>query len=85
MNGPCIACGFPADEARQHGADNPGKDYCRYCSREDGSMKSYQECVDGYTAFVMREKGVDEATARAEVRAGLASMPAWKDLPEARV
>lgn len=85
MEAPCIACGFPVEEAIKHHADNPGKDYCLYCSREDGSMKSYAECVEGYTQFVMREKGVDEPTARAEVRQGLATMPAWKDLSEARV
>jgi len=85
MEAPCIACGFPVEEAIKHHADNPGKDYCLYCSREDGSMKSYPEIVEGYAQFLMREKPIDHAAAVEEVRKGIANAPAWKDLPEARV
>ncbi len=55
------------------------KDYCLYCAREDGSMKSYEECVAGMTGFLVQSQGFDEAAAREMAIKNLAKLPAWKD------
>jgi len=64
----------PADRA---GAD-PGKDYCLYCSRPDGSMQSYEERLESMTSFIMRSEGRNEESARQKAIDWMARQPAWR-------
>lgn len=84
MNGPCISCGMPQAEAERHGVAHPDRDYCGYCSQEDGSMKSYAEVFAGFTRFWMQDQGVSEDEAQMQVRAMMRALPAWRDVPEAQ-
>ncbi|HYE76439.1 MAG TPA: zinc ribbon domain-containing protein [bacterium] len=73
----CISCGMPAAEITKHGIDI-GKDWCGYCAREDGSLKSYQEVEDGYTHWLVGSLGMDETEARQQAQAALSTQPAWR-------
>jgi hypothetical protein len=57
---------------------DPGRDYCLYCARPDGSMKSYDEALVGMTGFLVRSQGLDEKAARETARRMMAGLPAWQ-------
>jgi hypothetical protein len=61
--------------------DYPGGDtsldYCVHCARPDGSMRSYEEAVEGMTQFMVTSQGLDESVARNMVVDMLAKLPAW--------
>jgi len=50
----CISCGMPLRQLSDYAANDPQKNWCRHCAREDGSMKSYEEVLDGMSAFLAR-------------------------------
>ena len=37
----CISCGMPLACEEDYPLKDTSKEYCRYCAREDGSMKSF--------------------------------------------
>lgn len=74
----CIACGMPMAKKEEFAQADPSKSYCRYCARSDGSMQSYEEKLDGMTAFITRTQGLEAGVARETARAMMAKLPAWK-------
>lgn len=75
----CIACGMPMRRPEDHSGGNPALDYCHLCTREDGSMCSYDEAILGVTKFIVRTQGLDEGAARSIAAQTLAGLPAWRD------
>lgn len=75
----CIACGMPMTKPEDHAMGDPSRDYCLHCARPDGTMRSYEEALEGMTAFMMRSQGLAESAARAAVVQALSRLPAWKD------
>jgi len=63
--------------------DFPGgdesKDWCLHCARPDGTLKSYEEALEGMTAFMSSSQGIAETAARDAAKTYMKSMPAWKD------
>ena len=39
----CIACGMPMKTKEDFAMGDESKDYCKYCTRPDGIMQSYEE------------------------------------------
>ena len=66
-------------ERADHAMGDPGRDYCVHCARPDGSMRSYDDALEGMTAFMMRSEGLAEEPARDAVKQVMARLPAWKD------
>ena len=54
------------------------KDYCVYCARPDGTMRSYEEALEGMTQFAARTQGLSGEAAREMARGMMAGLPAWK-------
>jgi hypothetical protein len=79
METKCISCGMPMTKPEQFAAGDTTKDYCVYCARPDGSLKSYDEALVGMTGFIVSTQGLDETAARSTAKAMMARMPAWKD------
>lgn len=75
----CISCGMPMKDKSDFAMGDNNKDYCVYCARTDGSMKSYQEKLEDMTQFVIRTQGLDETAARNAVKGILIKLPAWKE------
>lgn len=75
----CIACGMPMNDPADFAERDPGKDYCRYCARPDGTMQSYEEKLEGMTEFMVKTQGLDEQAAKAVVQQQLAKLPAWQN------
>ncbi|MCA9658611.1 MAG: zinc ribbon domain-containing protein [Myxococcales bacterium] len=73
----CISCGMPLRSAEDHAKGDTSRPYCHHCAREDGSMKSYDEVLQGMTAFLANAQGLDQAVARTAAKGMMASLPAW--------
>ena len=74
----CISCGMPMQTLEEHALKDATKDYCCYCARPDGTMKSYDEALVGMSGFLKKTQGLDDAAARETARAMMAKNPAWR-------
>ena len=75
----CICCGMPMNKKSDFAMGDESKDYCVYCSKEDGSMKSFDEAVEGMTEYMSESEKIDKNFARKKVLEYMKSMPAGKE------
>jgi hypothetical protein len=75
----CIACGMPMNEPAEFAMGDESKDYCVYCAREDGSMRSFEEGREGLAEFVVRTQGLDRTVALDIAESMMKKLPAWED------
>ncbi|MFC2062754.1 zinc ribbon domain-containing protein [Chloroflexota bacterium] len=73
----CLSCGMPMTKFEDFGGGNPANIYCVHCSNPDGSLKSYDEVLQGMAGFMVATQNMDKETASAAAREHLANMPAW--------
>jgi uncharacterized glyoxalase superfamily protein PhnB len=73
----CMSCGMPVTKLEDFGGGNPENLYCVYCSKPDGSLKSYQEVFEGMVKFMMMSQKMDRITAESAAKERMARMPAW--------
>ena len=76
----CIACGMPMKEKDDFAMSDESKDYCKFCTRLDGTMQSYDEKLEGMTEFIVKTQGLDKEAARNAARGMMARLPAWQAL-----
>jgi hypothetical protein len=69
---------MPLRSNEDHAGADASKDYCRHCARPDGSMKSYDEALEGMTGFLTNTQGLDPTVARDMAKTMMAKLPAWK-------
>jgi hypothetical protein len=74
----CISCGMPLRSNEDRAASDPAKSYCRFCARPDGTLKSYDEALEGMTGFYVKTQGLDPSVAKKMAKDHMAKMPAWK-------
>lgn len=74
----CIACGMPMKNPEDFAMGDSDKEYCRYCSRPDGTMQSYEEKLDSFTKFIVRTQGLEDKSANAAAKSMMDKLPAWK-------
>ncbi len=74
----CISCGMPLRGPDDFWQGDSSKDYCVHCSREDGSMRSYEEAVIGMGSFLQKTQGMAPEQAQLAAKEYLARMPAWQ-------
>jgi uncharacterized glyoxalase superfamily protein PhnB len=75
----CLSCGMPMTKPEDFGGGNPENKYCVHCSHPDGSLKSYEEALEGMTGFMMSSRNLDKETAERAARDYMSKMPAWSD------
>ena len=75
----CIACGMPLRSPEDFWQGDTSKEYCVHCSREDGSMRSYEEAVIGMGHFLQKTQGMAPEQAQQAAVEWLAKMPAWQN------
>jgi uncharacterized glyoxalase superfamily protein PhnB len=73
----CMSCGMPMTKLEDFGGGNPENLYCVYCSKPDGSLKSYKEVFEGMVNFMMMSQKMDRKTAESAVKERMSRMPAW--------
>jgi len=75
----CIACGMPMKTKEDFAMGDESKEYCKYCSKPDGTMQNYDEKLKGLTGFIIKTQGLDENAAQKAAIGMMAKLPAWKD------
>jgi len=75
----CIACGMPMEKPEDFALGDETKDWCVHCARPDGSLRSYDEALEGMTGFIVQSQGLDHEAARGVAASMMAKLPAWKD------
>jgi hypothetical protein len=78
MTKTCNACGMPMESSEDYALKDTSKDYCRYCCKPDGSMQSYEEKLESFTRYVMKDEGLDEPAARLKAIESMSRLPAWE-------
>jgi uncharacterized glyoxalase superfamily protein PhnB len=73
----CMSCGMPMTKSEDFGGGKPENLCCVYCSKPDGSLKSYKEVFEGMVNFMMMSQKMDRKTAESAVKERMARMPAW--------
>ncbi len=76
----CNSCGMPLKALNDYALSSPNSEYCVYCTREDGSLKPYQEIVEGMTQYLIASQGIDKTVASTIAHQSLSRLPAWKTL-----
>ena len=74
----CESCGMPMRNAGEHGGGNAENKYCVHCCHPDGSLKSYEDILEGMVGFMMGTRNMDRESAEKAAGEYLATMPAWK-------
>lgn len=75
----CIACGMPMKVKSDFAMEDESKDYCKFCTRMDGTMQSYDEKLEGMTNFIIKTQGLEKKIANKAAKAMMAKLPAWKE------
>ena len=85
MEKTCIACSMPMKEKSDFALGDVNKDYCCYCAKKDGTMKSYEEVLEGSIPWAMENYQMmgfqtkpTEKQAREAIIAHMATLPAWR-------
>jgi len=76
----CESCGMPMKNLEDFGGQNPENKYCKYCTYEDGKLKSFDEKVADFMNFMMKTQDLGQEQASRLARENLLKMPAWKHL-----
>ena len=74
----CMSCGMPLVKFEDFGGGNPANIYCVHCSNPDGSLKSYEEVLEGMTNFMMTSQNMDREAAEKAAKEYMSKMPAWE-------
>lgn len=75
----CLSCGMPLNGPDDFGGGDPENKYCVHCANPDGSLKSYDEVLNGMVNFMMESRKMDKDTAETIAREYIATMPAWNN------
>jgi hypothetical protein len=73
----CESCGMPMTNPGDFGGGNLENKYCVNCTHPDGSLKSYNQALEGMTNFMMKMQNIDREAAEIAARDYLLNMPAW--------
>jgi len=76
----CISCGMPLRTPDDHPLGDTTKDYCKYCAKPDGSMKSFEEALSGMAGFLERSQGLKGEAAWKAAFFALTKNPASVDM-----
>lgn len=73
----CIACGMPMNDISEFAMNDPSKDYCVHCARQDGSMQSFEEKKEALASFIVKTQGLDKNVALETAESMMKKLPAW--------
>ena len=73
----CMSCGMPMAKPEDFGGGSTDNMFCAYCTTQDGSLKSYDEVLEGMIGFMIMTQKMDRSTAEGAAREYMSGMPAW--------
>ena len=68
---------MPMVKPEDFGAMNPASLYCGHCTDSGGSLRSYDEVLEGMVNFMITSQNMDKETAGSAAREYMSRMPAW--------
>ncbi len=74
----CESCGIPLAAPADDALADESIPYCRFCTRDDGSLQPRDERLERMTQWSMRQDGLDYEAARAKAIAHMKTLPAWR-------
>jgi AcrR family transcriptional regulator len=77
----CRSCAMILHVQNDFPEGDTSSEYCRYCTDEDGNLKSFHDVLDTMTSFFERTQILNTTAARRAALAVLAKNPAWKEQP----
>jgi AcrR family transcriptional regulator len=75
----CMSCSMLLARPEDSPQGGTSQDYCKYCAREDGGPRPFDEVFNTITNFFNEVHGLNEDTARQAAFAVLSKNPAWKE------
>jgi hypothetical protein len=73
----CGSCGMPLQTAQDHAMGDETSDICCYCVKPDGTMKSYEEILQGTVDHFIAWQGITKEAAMTTARELLDKLPYW--------
>jgi len=73
----CMSCGMPMVALEDFGGGSTDNAFCAHCTTPDGSLKSYDEVLEGMIGFMMTTRNMDRAAAEGAAREYMSGLPAW--------
>ena len=73
----CMSCAMPMNKPEDFGGGDPSNVCCVHCSKPDGSLKDYDEVLEGMINFMMMSQKMDRKTAESAAKDYMSKMPAW--------
>ncbi len=83
----CLSCGMPMHTPQEHGGGDPANDWCVNCCHDDGSRKTREEVLEGWSQWLLSggceaagmPKAADTDEARRRAAEGMAKNSAWQE------
>ncbi|MBS0630191.1 MAG: AraC family transcriptional regulator [Verrucomicrobia bacterium] len=73
----CSSCGMPLQNPSDHALADETIPYCSHCTNKDGSLKSYEEVLEGTKGYFIDYQGLDPQAAQKMAENVLKKQPAW--------
>lgn len=73
----CTSCGMPFKKGSDHALNDESIPYCTQCTKEDGTLKSYREVLEGTKAYFIHSQGLDPQAAHKMAETLLKKQPVW--------
>ena len=74
----CFACGMPLEKKEDFAGGDESAQFCLYCAKEDGSVKSCEEIFEGGVQFFLGQIGGDREMAEKITRKNMSRLPYWQ-------
>ncbi len=76
----CDSCGMPMKSIEDFGGATPKNKYCKYCTDNQGNLKSYAEKVVDFKNLLIKTNDFGKEKAEKMAKESLKQFPAWKDI-----
>jgi hypothetical protein len=78
----CESCGMTMANIEDFGGKNSESKYCKYCTDNQGKLKSYAEKVDDFKNLILKTNDFGEEQAEKIAKERLKQFPAWKNIEQ---
>jgi hypothetical protein len=73
----CTSCGMPLQKPSDHALADEMIPYCSHCTKSDGTLKSYEEVLEGTAGYFIHSQGLDPKKAKEMAANLLNKQPVW--------
>ena len=74
----CESCGMPLRTKEDFGGGRLDNSYCIHCTDENGTLKSYDDVLEGMKSMIIKNMGISETEDSKMAKENLAKMSVWE-------